>query len=649
MANYGAWRVTYTEGQWVVLSGPSSMVVMEPAPATASELLDEVWGAVLGAESITALAATLTSFGLDRMPAMAVLFHTERGLKALLRGPVELRDGDTGELVASGVDAATWHEVAAGTPRVFLHLDEVDPNAMLQLPLVVGAARASAVLVDAAAPVAVGSAQFAASSADGELASGTVAPEIITPAAVSPVVPEVPVVIPVPVAEPELPSAPALGAEAAVDVALYDEPVPAETPEPADEEDREVPGDEVPDEPVDLSAEQTPVFSEDPFEGSAASLTEESPAEPVVEFIPEPVAEFVPEPVAEVVPEPQAPAWTPEVVAEPELTDVPQTQADSLPAEEAEDWLAEPSWLRTDQPDPDAPILVALHEPQFDDEEVRPVAPVEPTQVLDGRPPWAPGQDPEAPDFSGAQAFGTRFGDPVTGTTGPFGAEGFGALISSAAPSPAPFVPAEPAAAPPPVEVEPVVSARAPIPAPAPKVLDPTSDHDGATVFATGIAATHKPAAEPVPQTTVMASVCALGHPNRPGSRTCRVCGGIVDAHNSQLVNRPVLGAVTTQLGDRVLLVAPVIVGRAPSRPDGDAEAELLRVPSPGHDISRSHVRISSRDWAIEVTDLHSTNGTVVTTADGQSFRLAAGQTVSVAIGDRIDLGDGQILTIAAP
>lgn len=635
MANYGAWRVTYTEGQWVVLSGPSSMVVMEPAPASASDLLDEVWGAVLGAESITALAATLTSFGLDRMPAMAVLFHTDRGLKALLRGAVELRDGDTGDLIASGVGADTWHEVVAGTPRVFLHLDEVDPNAMLQLPLVVGAARASAVLVDAAAPVAVGATQFVAAAAPG---STDVAQEAHVVAS----------------------SAPEVAVAVETDVALYDEPVPADqgpTPqEPAAETEEEppTPVEDVVDQPVETE-ERSGRYPE--AVAPDEEIAQPSGAEPEAHEAWTPVA-----PVAEEVPVPETPQRIPEVaVEEPHplvsdhLPEMPGQAADSEPSDDQEDSSVEPSGLLAEQPDPQAPVLVALHEPQFDEDPVPsyPAVPVEPTQVLDGRPPYAPGQDPDPRESEPAvrdDAFGTQFGNAVTGTTGPFGAQGFGSLIASATPGVTPVpAPADSSVPPTPPPVEPVIPVRSAVPAPGPKVLDPTSDHDGATIFATGIAATHKPAAVAAPETTVMASVCALGHPNRPGARSCRICGGIVDAHNSQLVNRPVLGAVTTEYGDKVPLRAPIIVGRAPARPEDDPEAELLRVPSPGHDISRSHVRISGRDWVIEVTDLHSTNGTVVTTSDGQTFRLAAGQTVTVGIGDQIDLGDGQLLTITAP
>ncbi len=45
-----------------------------------------------------------------------------------------------------------------------------------------------------------------------------------------------------------------------------------------------------------------------------------------------------------------------------------------------------------------------------------------------------------------------------------------------------------------------------------------------------------------------------------------------------------------------------------------------MRVPSPGQDISRTHVKVAPGQWGIEVTDMHSTNGTVVLLLSHLSF-----------------------------
>lgn len=107
---YGAWRATYTQGSWIVLSGPSSMVVMQPAGADSSGLVNQIWDQLLASASITEITARLTGFGLDAMPDLAVLFWDAGQLHCLLRGRVRVLDADTAELLASGEGAWTWHE-----------------------------------------------------------------------------------------------------------------------------------------------------------------------------------------------------------------------------------------------------------------------------------------------------------------------------------------------------------------------------------------------------------------------------------------------------------------------------------------------------------------------------------------------------------
>src|SRR5699024_1961640 len=65
----GYWRATYTPGSWIVLSGPTSMVVMQPAPASASNLLNSIWDVVVAGTSLQDVAERLAAFGLDKMPS----------------------------------------------------------------------------------------------------------------------------------------------------------------------------------------------------------------------------------------------------------------------------------------------------------------------------------------------------------------------------------------------------------------------------------------------------------------------------------------------------------------------------------------------------------------------------------------------------
>jgi pSer/pThr/pTyr-binding forkhead associated (FHA) protein len=68
----------------------------------------------------------------------------------------------------------------------------------------------------------------------------------------------------------------------------------------------------------------------------------------------------------------------------------------------------------------------------------------------------------------------------------------------------------------------------------------------------------------------------------------------------------------------------------------------LLTVPSPSHDISRTHLEVVPDGWRILVRDLHSTNGTVLLAPDGVTRRpLPPGESVPVPLGSVLELADG--------
>ena len=54
---FGAWRVTYIPGSWVVLAGPSSLVVMQPAAPRHSGLVSSIWRHVAEAKDPESLVA----------------------------------------------------------------------------------------------------------------------------------------------------------------------------------------------------------------------------------------------------------------------------------------------------------------------------------------------------------------------------------------------------------------------------------------------------------------------------------------------------------------------------------------------------------------------------------------------------------------
>lgn len=151
-----AWRVTYTPGEWLVLSGPTMLVVLLPAPARMSQLVNALWDDVVAARSVDALLALLGEYGLDAMPDFAAFFWDAAGLHGMARGRITVVDTDTGETAVTGADVVTWREEALGDTRhLRVDMESVDQDQHLQLPLVVGAVSASAIYLttDTAAQV----------------------------------------------------------------------------------------------------------------------------------------------------------------------------------------------------------------------------------------------------------------------------------------------------------------------------------------------------------------------------------------------------------------------------------------------------------------------------------------------------------------
>ncbi|WP_297742650.1 FHA domain-containing protein, partial [uncultured Tessaracoccus sp.] len=175
-------------------------------------------------------------------------------------------------------------------------------------------------------------------------------------------------------------------------------------------------------------------------------------------------------------------------------------------------------------------------------------------------------------------------------------------------------------------------------------------DDETGTVFSTGLAATHKPpVTQAAPDPQVMAVPCRNGHANPRGASSCRLCDEPVDSSNPRLIRRPVLAAVISNQGDGTDLVSGVIVGRSPDSARGPQGSYLMRVSSSGNDISRNHILITPNEWNIVLTDLHSTNGTLVHPPGEPEFELRDGRSVTVEIGTELLLDDQVRLKIVPP
>lgn len=106
------------------------------------------------------------------------------------------------------------------------------------------------------------------------------------------------------------------------------------------------------------------------------------------------------------------------------------------------------------------------------------------------------------------------------------------------------------------------------------------------------------------------------------------------------------------RIGERIeRLDVPVIVGRRPTAPrlvSGPAP-RLVVVSSPAQEVSSSHVEIRQDGDVVVVTDLRSTNGTVVRLPGRHPVKLRQGESTVALPGAIVDLGDGNTLEILAP
>ena len=105
--------------------------------------------------------------------------------------------------------------------------------------------------------------------------------------------------------------------------------------------------------------------------------------------------------------------------------------------------------------------------------------------------------------------------------------------------------------------------------------------------------------------------------------------------------------------GDVVEVDRVIVLGRAPQahRFSADEEPRLVTVPSPLQEISSTHVEVrpgtGPDEGAAVVTDLGSTNGTVLTQPGHDPEDLQAGVGVRLAVGATINLGDGVTISVA--
>lgn len=142
----------------------------------------------------------------------------------------------------------------------------------------------------------------------------------------------------------------------------------------------------------------------------------------------------------------------------------------------------------------------------------------------------------------------------------------------------------------------------------------------------------------------VPALICPAGHVNPPSEADCRRCGATLPP-DPVVVPRPVLGVLRLSAGDVISLDRDVVMGRSPKADfggtDGEERPHVVKLTSADSDISRTHLRVTLDGWHVLVTDLNSTNGTLVTLPGREPEQLRPGHPMPIKPGTVVTLADG--------
>ena len=142
----------------------------------------------------------------------------------------------------------------------------------------------------------------------------------------------------------------------------------------------------------------------------------------------------------------------------------------------------------------------------------------------------------------------------------------------------------------------------------------------------------------------IPALLCPNGHVNPPSGTVCRRCGASLPP-DTVLVPRPALGVLRLSFGDTITLDRGVVMGRNPRAdcPTGSTgeRPHVVKLPSGDGDISRTHLQVTLDGWHVLVTDLNSTNGTLVTPPGRETQQLRPGEPTPIEPGTVVSLAQG--------
>jgi len=100
--------------------------------------------------------------------------------------------------------------------------------------------------------------------------------------------------------------------------------------------------------------------------------------------------------------------------------------------------------------------------------------------------------------------------------------------------------------------------------------------------------------------------------------------------------------------GQKYSLEHACVFGRDPRPPRivKGVGPRLIAVQSPQREVSETHVEVRQLGASVIVTDLRSTNGSLVQVPGNAARKLRQGESVVVSTGTLVDIGDGNIIRI---
>ena len=142
---------------------------------------------------------------------------------------------------------------------------------------------------------------------------------------------------------------------------------------------------------------------------------------------------------------------------------------------------------------------------------------------------------------------------------------------------------------------------------------------------------------------------CPQGHLNHPEARWCAECRQPLALGPGVLVKgeRPPLGRLILDQGTEVLLDDTLVLGRltgAGPTPQQQGAPRLVQVRDDSGLLSRKHVEFRLVEWTVQILDLHSANGTYVSTPNTVEIRLAPGRPHILVPGSRIRAGGRTVM-----